>query len=62
MEYQKIINLLANTPNQPAKFRTKIWVEINDESRLKYKIKDIIKLDFLDRLDKFNVKFTFMWL
>ena len=29
MEYQKIINLLDNTPNQSTKFRTKIWVEIN---------------------------------
>ena len=28
MEYQKIINLLDNTPNQPNKFRTKNWVEI----------------------------------
>ena len=33
MEYKKIINLLDNTSNQPSKFRTKIWVEINDESR-----------------------------
>ena len=33
MEYQKIINLLDKTPNQPSKFRTKNWVEINDESR-----------------------------
>ena len=32
MEYQKIINLLDNTLNQPAKFRTKNWVEIYDES------------------------------
>ena len=31
-EYQKIINLLANTPNQQSKFRTKNWVEINDEA------------------------------
>ena len=30
MEYQKIINLLDN---QPSKFRTKNWLEINDESR-----------------------------
>ena len=29
MEYQKIMNLLDNTPNQPFKFRTKNWVEIN---------------------------------
>ena len=33
MEYQKIINLLDNTPNQRSKFRTKYWVEINDNSR-----------------------------
>ena len=36
MKYQKIINLLNNTPNQPTSYRTKIWVEINDESRGKY--------------------------
>ena len=33
MEYQKIINLLDNTLNQPTKFRTKNWIEINDDSR-----------------------------
>ena len=33
MEYQKIINLLDNTPSQPSTFRTKKWVEINDDSR-----------------------------
>ena len=32
MEYQKLINLLDNTQNQPTEFRTKNWVEINDES------------------------------
>ena len=36
MEYEKIINLLKNTPNQPTKFRTKNWVEINDDSRGTY--------------------------
>ena len=30
MEYQKI-NLLDDITNQPTKFRTKNWVEINDE-------------------------------
>ena len=34
MEYQKIINLLDNTPNQPSKFKTKNSVEINDGSRI----------------------------
>ena len=33
MEYQKIINLLDDTTNQPSKFRTRNWVEINDESK-----------------------------
>ena len=33
MEYQKTINLLDNTPNQLSKFRTKNWIEINDQSR-----------------------------
>ena len=36
MEYQEIINLLNNTPNQPSKLRKKNWVELNDESRGKY--------------------------
>ena len=36
MEYQKIINLLDNTPNQPTKFTTKNWVEVNDDSRETY--------------------------
>ena len=33
MQYQKIINLLGNTSNQSSKFRTKNWIEINDQSR-----------------------------
>ena len=32
MEYQKIENLLDNETNQPSKFRTRNWVEIDDES------------------------------
>ena len=32
MEYQKTINLLDNTTNQPPKFRARNWIEINDES------------------------------
>ena len=31
MEYQKIINLLDDTTNQPSKFGRRNWVEINDE-------------------------------
>ena len=36
MEYQKLVNFLDNTSNQPVKFRTKNWDEINDESRGAY--------------------------
>ena len=36
MEYQKIINLSDNTPNQLSIFRTKNWIEINDQSREVY--------------------------
>ena len=30
MEYQKIVNLLDNASDQPSKFRTKNWIEVND--------------------------------
>ena len=33
MEYQKITNLIDGASNQPSKFRTKNWVEKNDQSR-----------------------------
>ena len=36
MEYRKIANLLNNESNQPSKFRTRNWVEINDEARGTY--------------------------
>ena len=41
MEYQKIANLLDTESNQPSKFRTRNWVEINDESRRTYTSSDI---------------------
>ena len=37
MEYHKIMNLLDNTSNQLSKFRTKNWIEINDNLRGVYK-------------------------
>ena len=44
MEYQKIANLIDdNTLNQPSKFRTRSWIEINDESRGTYIVKSQIK-------------------
>ena len=44
IEYQKIANLIDDTPNQPSKFRTRNWVEINDESRGAYNVNSQIKL------------------
>ena len=38
MEYQKIANLIVDASNQLSKFRTKNWVEINDESRGTYSV------------------------
>ena len=32
MEYQKITNLLNDESNQPSKFKTRNWAEINDEA------------------------------
>ena len=40
MEYQKIVNLL-NESDQSFKFRTRNWVEINDEPRGNYANSDI---------------------
>ena len=38
MEYQNIANLIDNASNQPSKFKTKNWVEINDELRGTYNV------------------------
>ena len=43
MKYQKIANLIDDTSNQPSKFRTKNWVEINDESRGAYNVNSQVK-------------------
>ena len=43
MEYQKIANLIDDASNQPSKFKTKNWVEINDESRGTYNVISQIK-------------------
>ena len=43
MEYQKITNLIDHASNQPSKFITKNWVEINDESRGTYNVNSQIK-------------------
>ena len=48
MEYQKIINLLENKPNQCFKFRTKAWVERIGER--------ITKLEGITKIVKLNLK------
>ena len=49
MEYQKIKNLLDYTTNQPSKFRTRKWVEINDEAKGKYDNTNIRFITFMTR-------------
>ena len=59
MEYQKIANLLDNASNQPSRFRTRNWVEINDASRGTYTNADIkfktamLKSDLCDYPDAY---------
>ena len=36
MQYKKIANLLDSASNKPSKFRTRNWVEINDDIRGAY--------------------------
>ena len=43
MEYQKVANLIDDASKQPSKFRTKNWVEINDESIGTYNVDSQIK-------------------
>ena len=43
MEYQKTSNLIDDASNQPSKFRTNNWVEINDESRGTHNVNSQIK-------------------
>ena len=39
MEHKKKANLIDDTSNQASKFKTKNWVELNDESRGTYNVK-----------------------
>ena len=45
MDFQKIANLLDDSSNKIPKFRTKNWVEINDESRGTYNDDKQIKFE-----------------
>ena len=56
MEYQKIINLIENTPDQATKFRTKNWLEINYDSRETYDTDNQIEIKTS------MLKTSFLWL
>ena len=43
MEYQKVAIFLDDESNQPSKFRTRNWVEINDEASGTYSLNKEIK-------------------
>ena len=43
MEYQKILNLLENTPNQPVNLEPKICFEVDGESRRSHNVNSHIK-------------------
>ena len=43
MEYKKLANLVYDASNQPSKFKTKNWFEINDESRATHNVNSQIK-------------------
>ena len=64
MEYQKIANLLESTLHNLSKFRTRNWVEINDESRANYATSDIrfkttmLRSNLCDYADSYIVKGT----
>ena len=59
MEYQKIARLLESTSDNLSKFRTRNWVEINDDSRGTYTNADIkfkptmLKSDLCDYVDAY---------
>ena len=44
MEYRKIANLLNDASNKPSKFRTRNWVQINDDIRGAYSPNKQIRL------------------
>ena len=60
MEYQKIINFVDNTPNQPSKFRTKNRVVTNDDlhgiynanNQMKFET-SILRLSLFDYIDAY---------
>ena len=62
MEYQKITNLLGNTPGKVPRFITKKWIEAHDQSGETYKTNkqirfktSMLRSDLCDFRDAYNV-------
>ena len=56
MECQEIISLLDYTINQPFKFRTRNWVEINAESKERYDNSNIRFKTSMIRINSYGYK------
>ena len=52
MEYQRIMNLLDNMPNQPSKFKITNWFQINDEPQEKYHVQINLKLQYQGQVSR----------
>ena len=56
MECQEIVSLLDYTINQPFKFRTRNWVEINAESKERYDNSNIRFKTSMIRINSYDYK------
>ena len=59
MVYEKIIYFSDNTPNEPSKFRTKNWVEVNDNLRVTYSTNSQVKFKTSSQVYPFLVMHTY---
>ena len=59
MVYEKIIYFSDNTPNEPSKFRTKNWVEVNDNLRVTYSTNSQVKFETSSQVYLFLVIHTY---
>ena len=62
MECQKIANLLESTSDNPSKFRTRNWIEVNYESRGNYANSDIRFKTTMLRSQYYNANFCSQFL
>ena len=60
--YQKLINLLKNTSDQPSKIRADVWVEINGDAHGTYDTNSQVKFKTIVlklRLDNYRDAYIF---